>query len=119
MYYVYCHKYCGEIMYVGKGCGERVFEINCRGDKWKSFYKKNTLIPELLAVNLTEEEALSLEIKLIRVHLPLLNTAYIKPKCIGKQFLITELQAKNLRDLSHKTGKSESDLVRQALDQLL
>jgi len=41
-----------------------------------------------------------------------------KPTLVRKQFLITEFQAKELRDMAHHSGKSESELVRVALTTL-
>ena len=39
----------------------------------------------------------------------------IKPILVRKQFLITDYQAKQLRDMAHHSGMSESEIVRTAL----
>lgn len=63
-YYVYIHKTADthEVFYVGKGCGDRAYSSHHRSDKWKTVVKNHGgFIAEILANNMSNKDALSLE----------------------------------------------------------
>jgi hypothetical protein len=67
-FYVYFHKRRndGKVFYVGKGSGERAYSTNKRTTLWEQEVDRgNGAIVELVSVNLTETEAIELEIKMI------------------------------------------------------
>jgi hypothetical protein len=67
-YYVYFHKNpkTNEIFYVGKGCGNRAYVSQNRGKHYKNYIKKHGEPHiEIIKDNLSNEEACSLEKKLI------------------------------------------------------
>jgi len=67
MFYVYLHKKPdGQIFYVGKGKGYRAYQKNNRNNYWKRVVNKYGYSVTILKDNLTEEDALSLEIKTIQ-----------------------------------------------------
>lgn len=66
-YYVYLHKKLnGEVFYVGKGKGRRAFKNNRRSTLWNYTKDKYGLQIEIYEDNLSESEALSLEMELIK-----------------------------------------------------
>jgi hypothetical protein len=68
-YYVYCHKnsVTNEIFYVGKGKDNRAYTMSSRSSHWKNYIKKHGIpIVEILHNNLSEDESLILEKKIIR-----------------------------------------------------
>ena len=66
-YYVYGHisKLTGLYFYVGKGKGRRAFSSASRNKYWRNIANKEGYIVDLLAVNLSEDKALALEIEKI------------------------------------------------------
>jgi hypothetical protein len=66
-FYVYAHTDAdGVIRYIGKGSGKRAFSKNGRGSKWSELFTSfSPYNVKILAENLTEDEALSLEHLLI------------------------------------------------------
>jgi len=67
-YYVYEHRLeDGTIFYIGKGSGDRAFSTKDRNYLWKQVVKENkSYIVNIKEDNLTNEEALDLEIKTIK-----------------------------------------------------
>lgn len=65
--YVYLHRNreTGEVFYVGKGTGGRAKESNGRSQAWRDYTYRNLYDIEYVARNLTEEEAYTLEEKVI------------------------------------------------------
>lgn len=67
IYYVYLHKkQNGDIFYVGKGKGNRAYKNNRRSDLWNYTRDKHGLIIEIYRDNLSEKDALALEMELIK-----------------------------------------------------
>lgn len=66
-FYVYAHirNDTGEVFYVGKGCGRRAYEKDNRNIYWKRIVNKYGYEIEILFNNLSEHEALTLEIEMI------------------------------------------------------
>lgn len=67
VFYVYVHKKAdnGEIFYVGKGTGHRYKSPNSRSDYWKNVKNKHGFFPEIVFDNMSEEDSLDCEKKLI------------------------------------------------------
>jgi len=69
MFYVYLHRKATDnsVFYIGKGCKYRAYEVHKskRSLYWTRTYKKYGRIVEIVKDNLTEKEALDLEVKLI------------------------------------------------------
>jgi hypothetical protein len=67
-YYVYCHRnpLTNEIFYIGKGKDRRAYRKENRGEHYQNYVKKYGFpIIEIIKENLTNEESLDLEKKLI------------------------------------------------------
>jgi hypothetical protein len=68
-FYVYAHELIGYgIFYIGKGSGIRAWSVENRHQVWKTFVAKNLqkgIIVHLLESNISEEEALRLEVSYI------------------------------------------------------
>ena len=66
-FYVYVHYRLtdGKPFYVGKGCGRRAYVTSSRNAHWKSTRNKHGMRVEIVRKNLTEDEALKLEIEYI------------------------------------------------------
>ena len=64
VYYVYQHMKAdtGEIFYVGKGMGRRAHDSYHRSKYWKNIIAKHGISVEFIKMNITESEALDLEI---------------------------------------------------------
>ena len=72
-YYVYLHKRLdnGVVFYIGKGCNRRAFaKHNFKTEKWKEIDSISGHSIEFIAENLTEQDALALEHKLLSNPLP-------------------------------------------------
>lgn len=67
-FYVYFHRKetDNEIFYVGKGKGKRAYIKNGRNSYWKNVFDKHGLVVEIHKSGLTEQEALDLEVLLIK-----------------------------------------------------
>jgi len=66
-FYVYAHKNNGKVFYVGKGRRRRAWAISGRNNKWKKFTENCiTWDVVMLAENLSEKSAHSLEIETIK-----------------------------------------------------
>lgn len=67
-YYVYIHRKIsdGKCFYVGKGSGNRLYDINSRNNKWKNIVKKYGFEAESVINNLSEKIAYELEVELIK-----------------------------------------------------
>lgn len=69
MYYVYRHTFSNGTIYIGKGAGNRILDNTSRNRYWNSLKNKYGLpIVGIMMNNLTEKEALNLEIKVIRYY---------------------------------------------------
>lgn len=65
-YYVYAHtKPCGEIFYIGKGCGKRAWSKKDRNNHWKNIVNKYGYNVVILIDALSETDALQYEIDVI------------------------------------------------------
>lgn len=66
-FYVYEHRResDGATFYVGKGRANRAYVISNRNDHWNKVYKKHGMMVHFVAKNLTEKEAIDLEIEII------------------------------------------------------
>lgn len=74
-YYVYAHR-TGDaeaIFYIGKGRHRRAFAKSSRNRWWKNIVNKHGYIVEFIAENLTEKEALLVEVEEISKHRPAAN----------------------------------------------
>lgn len=66
-YYVYKHMTnSGEIFYIGKGTGKRCYNLTARSLYHKRISKKHGCIVSIISQNLSEEQAMLLESKLIK-----------------------------------------------------
>ena len=67
-FYVYLHrrKTDDKVFYVGKGTGQRVTALKGRNPYWQKTAIKHGVISEILFDNLTEEEALAVEVDVIK-----------------------------------------------------
>ena len=69
MFYVYIHRKATDnsVFYIGKGCKYRAYEVHKskRSLHWIRVYQKHGRTVEIVQDNLTEKEALDLEVKLI------------------------------------------------------
>lgn len=68
-YYVYCHKQNGEIVYIGKGCGNRA--INNLGRQYH--ITKDKITVEILFRTDSSTKALLFETELIQKYKPIYN----------------------------------------------
>jgi hypothetical protein len=68
VYYVYLHRRASdnEIFYVGKGKGRRAYKNDRRSSLWNSIKDKHGLVIEIYKDNLSEKEALDIEMSLIK-----------------------------------------------------
>lgn len=75
IYYVYKHvtKDSNETFYIGKGKNYRAFSTKSRNRFWKNIVEKHEYVVEFVSKNLTEQEALNLEIEEIRKNKPRAN----------------------------------------------
>ena len=75
IYYVYAHitKDTKEMFYIGKGKDHRAFSKSSRNKLWKNIANKHEYIVEFIKENLSEQEALDLEIEKIAIHSPRAN----------------------------------------------
>lgn len=75
VYYVYLHKRRsnGEIFYIGKGKGNRCFIKYGRNLHWKNIVNNEGYIIEIYKSNLSEQESLDIEVKLISIYKPICN----------------------------------------------
>ena len=64
-FYVYSHTVCGDIVYIGKGKGNRAWSKN-RSDLWKRITKDGYEV-YIIEDNLTEEQAFDLERHVITI----------------------------------------------------
>ena len=66
-YYVYLHRKVttGEVFYVGKGNGRRLFKTSSRSSYWRNIYKKHGVVVEIVESGLQEWYAFELEQLLI------------------------------------------------------
>jgi hypothetical protein len=66
-FYVYVHrrKTDNTVFYVGKGCGTRIYKTVDRSIFWQNIVNKNGVIKEFVLKNLTEPQAIDLEVQLI------------------------------------------------------
>jgi hypothetical protein len=66
-FYVYQHRRAdtGEVFYIGKGHGKRLYSKN-RNNYWKRIVDKHGLVVEVVKEDLTEDEAFQLEVELIK-----------------------------------------------------
>lgn len=73
-YYVYYHvnKHTLEVFYIGKGKGGRAWD-NDRNELWVKYVESNEYDIQIVAANLTEEEAFSIEGCLIKKRNPSCN----------------------------------------------
>jgi hypothetical protein len=74
-FYVYFHltRDTQEIFYIGKGKEHRAFEKSSRNKYWHNIVNKHGHVVEFVKENITEEEALSLEVELIAKYSPKAN----------------------------------------------
>ena len=89
-YYVYLHKIAstGEVFYVGKGQRSRLTSVHGRNISWHNITKDNEWLAEKYKDNLSEDEAATLEVKLIAELNPLANIHKkdIRPKPIKQEY---------------------------------
>jgi hypothetical protein len=66
-FYIYLHRKAsdGEVFYVGKGCGDRKYDVMDRSHYWKRIVNKHGRTIEIVKDALTEDEAFKLEVELI------------------------------------------------------
>lgn len=99
IYYVYVHRKLSDnsIFYVGKGCNGRYKDTNGRNLEWWSVvFKENGFQPSIYQCDLTEEEALCQETKLIQeLDSDLLTNISLNKK--SELFL-------NIKNLQHEDG---------------
>ena len=69
-FYVYLHRKAstGEVFYVGKGRGDRKYDMQDRSVYWKRIVKKHGRIVEVFKAGLTEIQAFAIESELIKLH---------------------------------------------------
>ena len=62
-YYVYIHRRLsdGQVFYVGKGKGKRAYSTSGRNKRWLNTYNKHGFVVEIVASDLTEGDAFSIE----------------------------------------------------------
>ena len=67
-YYVYVHRnpLTKEIFYVGKGRRRRYISKQGRSNAWEDYVEENGFVPEIVYENLSNEDALALEIEVIK-----------------------------------------------------
>lgn len=69
MFYVYDHKKPnGEVFYIGKGKDQRAWSVHGRNPMWRAIVDKHSYSVEIVADNLTEQEAFDEEIRLIALY---------------------------------------------------
>jgi len=72
--YVYFHYLEGELVYIGKGVGERCFNwVNRTSEEHSELIKNGNIDIEIIANNLTDSNALMIEELLIEKHRPKYN----------------------------------------------
>lgn len=118
-YYVYTHKKNGVIVYIGKGQGDRCFQSKMRTDKWTTAFRNSIPEVEIVKKFNTEAEALEYEKCLIEDLKPSLNVSHNNENLLRRTFMIPEAVSELLRKRKYETGKSQSELVREALDNYL
>lgn len=76
-FYVYYHidTNTKEVVYIGKGTNNRAWEFrdNSRNEIWTNYKNNNKLDVKIVASNLSQEEAISIEKALIETKKPILN----------------------------------------------
>jgi len=85
LYYIYFHicQTTGQTFYIGKGTGYRAYKKDTRSIKWKAYVAENGYDVFIFKAGLTEDEALRLEDKLIKIHKEfgfLVNVVGVAPK---------------------------------------
>lgn len=70
-FYVYVHRKESDnsVFYIGKGCGSRAWNTHCRNKFWKNTFKKHGVIVDVVASDLFEDDAYSLEEDLISLYM--------------------------------------------------
>jgi hypothetical protein len=121
-YYVYFH-FCGKtqnIFYVGKGKGDRAFNSVNRTTRWHNYVKANGYTVKIMYENLTENEALSLENKLIAEHKDngfLVNIAQVEtfPRIPKPTDGLTKKQIlkKNIERIKEERAKLDAEKLKE------
>lgn len=82
-YYIYAHKDGADIIYIGKGCGGRIHDLNRTAAHRDFMLSRQELgdftYAEFLRTGLTEAQALELEASLIKEHKPEFNMKLKRP----------------------------------------
>jgi len=84
-YYVYYHinPTTKEIFYIGKGNGNRAWSTG-RNKFWNDYvYELAKYDVKIICANMSDEEALSIESVLIKIHQPVCNINYTKLKLVN------------------------------------
>lgn len=82
-YYVYIHKLNGVVVYIGKGSGERALKWYRTKPEHSELILNNSIEIEIVANNLTEENALLIEDALIKRLNPRFNTSGVEDGTFG------------------------------------
>lgn len=72
--YVYFHYLKNEVVYIGKGKNERMLSSNRTSEEHSSLLKEGLIDEVIISNNLTEENALLIELSLIKNLKPIYNT---------------------------------------------
>ena len=75
-HYVYFHYLNNEVVYIGKGKGERLFSHNRTDEEHAELVKKGSITEVVICNNLDEDIALLIEGALISVMKPIFNSKY-------------------------------------------
>lgn len=96
-FYVYGHySSSGQLFYIGKGTAARYRSKSDRSQRWKDFVEENGLECKIIHDGLTDEEALSLETKLISETPDLINRVKrFKKNTISHDELISNFEYKD------------------------
>jgi len=119
MFYVYAHKIENKIMYVGKGTGNRAYDVNSRSDLWKKVFKNIIPVIEIIETFNSESESLKLEDKIIIKHKPPCNIRMVindNDPLKNASFLIRQSEREQIKNISFNMGISQAIFVRRALE---
>lgn len=103
-YYVYLHHLeDGTVFYVGKGRLNRAYSKQCRPKSWEEIVKTTNYTASFYKENLSEKEALDLELELLNSLPNLVN--------VSRKNHITKLDSCNIREYVEYSETSPSGLV--------